>query len=336
MIRLIELFSGIGAFAKALENLKIPHERTAVAEIDKRAYDAYCAIHGDTPNLGDVTKIDALPECDILTYSFPCQDLSMAGNLKGMERGSGTRSSLLWEVERLLKQYTESGRTLPKYLIMENVDQIANKKNIGAFTEWISILTGMGYTSSWKILNAKDYGIPQNRKRCFLVSAIGYDRLVFPEPTELKLRLKDMLEDNPDPSYFLSDKAVQGLIRHKQRHDARGNGFGFKITDTDGIASTVKATGTWRNTDTLLEVGNRIRRLTPLECWRLMGFSDDDYHKVEAITPKTHLLRQAGNSIVVNVAEAIFKAMLIDRAWVKSPSLNAFTERTHTDNIKGE
>ena len=178
-LRVVELFAGIGAQAQALKNLGLDFTST-VCEIDEKAYRSYCAIHGDTPNLGDITKVEHLPECDLLTYSSPCQDISVAGRQRGMEQGSGTRSSLLWEVGRLLSDAKERGRG-PDVLLMENVDAILNKKNIAEFNRWIEFLTNLGYTSSYKVLNAKDFGVPQNRKRCFMVSSLGGRRFIFPE-----------------------------------------------------------------------------------------------------------------------------------------------------------
>ena len=136
-IRLIELFAGVGAFSAAFRNLKIPYETIAIAEIDSHALRAYASIHGDAPNLGDISLVEALPDCDLLTYSFPCQDLSIAGKRRGMSKGSDTRSGLLWEVERLLLDAQERERDgqshLPKYLLMENVDAILHKTNISVF-----------------------------------------------------------------------------------------------------------------------------------------------------------------------------------------------------------
>lgn len=257
MIRLVELFSGIGAFSKALTNLGIPHERIAMCEIDPHAIKVYEVLHGPTPNLGDISKVDRLPDCDLLTYSLPCQDLSSAGKRAGMTKGSGTRSGLLWEVERLLLDAQERGgqRHLPKYLIMENVNAILFKANIPDFELWIQSLTKMGYTSSYAVLNACDYGVPQNRKRCFMISCLGYDRLVFPQPCPDGRFLKDVLEDDVSEKYYLSEKAMEGLKAHKARHDAKGHGFGFKITDpATERARTVKANGGWRPTDTLIHV----------------------------------------------------------------------------------
>lgn len=193
MIRVIELFAGIGAQASALERLGLEHERVAVAEWDDRTYRVYCAIHGDTPNLGDITKVDHLPECDLLTYSSPCQDISIAGHRAGLAKGSGTRSATLWDVGRLLDDMRER-ETLPEVLLMENVDAILYKHAIRDFEQWVRFLDGLGYTNSYKVLNAKDHGVPQNRRRMFMVSTLTMGKFRFPESRPLEIRLKDVLE----------------------------------------------------------------------------------------------------------------------------------------------
>ncbi len=143
----------------------------------------------------------------ILTYSFPCQDLSSAGLGKGMEKGSGTRSGLLWEVERLLDECEE----LPQVLLMENVPEVIGTNNINHFAKWLEKLEALGYKNKWQCLNAKDFEIPQNRDRCFMVSILGDYYYNFPQNKPLKLKLKDMLEDNVDESFYLSERAVKGI-----------------------------------------------------------------------------------------------------------------------------
>ncbi len=218
-IRMVELFAGIGSQAMALRRLGIPYTST-VCEIDAKAYASYCAIHGETPNLGDIAQVEHLPDCDLLTYSFPCQDLSVAGLGKGMERGSGTRSSLLWEVGRLLDDAADR-EALPEVLLMENVDAILNRKNISAFMEWVAKLRTMGYTNSWQVMNAKDHGVPQSRKRCFMVSTLHMGRFVFPEGVPLTRCLRDVLEDDVDESFYLSEERIAKYQRHRER-DGKG------------------------------------------------------------------------------------------------------------------
>ena len=215
-IRLIELFAGIGSQAKALTNLGVEFEHYRICEFDKYAVTSYNAINGTNFQPSDITKlkgedlgiVDTDKYCYLLTYSFPCQDLSNAGKGKGMEKGSGTRSGLLWEVERLLTETKE----LPTVLVMENVPQVVSEKNMKDFAQWIAFLDGLGYKSKWEILNAKDYGIPQNRERCFMVSILGDYYYEFPAKKPLKKRLKDMLEDSVDGKYYLSDKALNGVL----------------------------------------------------------------------------------------------------------------------------
>lgn len=227
-IRVIELFSGIGAQAEALKELGLDYEVVATSDIDKHANLGYEAIHGKVNNLGDITKIEHLPECDLLTYSYPCTSISLAGKREGMKEGSGTASSLLWEVGRLLKDMRERG-CLPEVLLMENVDAVLNRVNRPEFDRWCGVLTDMGYCNSYQIMNAKDYGTPQNRKRIFMVSTLTMGEFIFPEPCPDGRVLRDVLEDDVPESYFLSEKRLATFKRHKERNDAKGNGFGFKV-----------------------------------------------------------------------------------------------------------
>ena len=211
-LRVIELFAGIGAQASALERLKIPFT-SSVSDIDKRKFKGYCAIHGDTVNYGDITKIEHLPACDLLTYSPPCQDISMIGDRKGLVEGSGTRSSLFWEVLRLLKDMRERN-TLPKVLVMENVDAIVNKQNRPHLDRFLIELNELGYESSWSVLNSKNFGIPQNRSRFFMVSSLD-KRFIFPDGEPLKRKLCDYWEDDVPASYFISDERIETFDCHR-------------------------------------------------------------------------------------------------------------------------
>lgn len=214
-IRLIELFTGIGAQAKALENLGVPFEHYRICEFDKYAVRSYNAVHETDFATSDITLIHAEDVCVcetdrytyIMTYSFPCTDLSSAGKQAGMSRDSGTRSGLLWQVERLLKEMDD----LPQILLMENVPEVVSDKNIKDFAEWIAFLDGLGYRSKYEILNAKHFGVPQNRERCFMVSWLGDYYYDFPEPFPLEIRLKDVLEPVVDEKYYLSDEQVAKL-----------------------------------------------------------------------------------------------------------------------------
>ena len=220
MLNVLSLFSGIGAFEKALENLGIPHKVVAYCEIDKYASKAYSIIH-DVPeekNLQDVTKVDILDideRVDLITYGFPCQDISNAGKQKGFtdENGERTRSGLFFEALRIIDEYK------PKFAIAENVKALTSKKFANEFKTVLESLDEVGYNNYYQVLNAKDYGIPQNRERVFIISIRkDIDKgFSFPQPIPLTLKLKDLLEDEVDEKYYLSEKGTDGLIRALDR-----------------------------------------------------------------------------------------------------------------------
>lgn len=215
MLNVLSLFSGIGAFEKALDNLNIPYNLLAYCEIDKYASKSYSAIHGvpESKNLHDVTKIDILDiddRVDLITYGFPCQDISNAGKQKGFtdEDGNRTRSGLFFEALRIIDDYK------PKFAIAENVKALTSKKFKEEFKTVLESLEEVGYVNYWQVLNAKDYGIPQNRERVFIISIRkDIDKgFTFPEAIPLTLRLKDLLEDDVDEKYYLSEKGTNGLL----------------------------------------------------------------------------------------------------------------------------
>lgn len=239
-VRLIELFAGIGSQAMALKTLGVDFEHYRVVEFDKFAVKSYNAICGADFKPIDITKIkgDDLGIIDtqdftyLLTYSFPCQDLSVAGKQKGMTKGNNTRSGLLWEIERLLNECEE----LPQVLLMENVSQVHSKStkkkvdengdivyddkgnivyeksNYENFMEWIEFLKSKGYSNYWQDLNARDYGVAQNRNRCFMVSILGDYNFKFPNPIPLKKVMKDYLEDTVDDKYYITSEKAKKLI----------------------------------------------------------------------------------------------------------------------------
>lgn len=385
-IKVIELFAGVGSQAMALRNIGIDYEIIGISEIDKFAIKSYEAIHGEVHNFGDISKIEKLPYCDLLTYSFPCQDLSIAGHQKGINKD--TRSGLLLEVERLLLKAKEN-RTLPKYLLLENVKNLVGKKFIKDFERWLNFLNSLGYYSNWEVLNAKDYGIPQNRERVFVVSSLENMHYKFPKPVELKFKMKDLLEEKVDDKYYLSEKLLKCFSDMKNRNGfTRGEKFNprklencntaFAITTRAGARATdnyIIQLGNLKNTESFggnpqtgrvyspdgispclntmqggglepkilqkahgfnkggikenivpaltksswqennfLSDNMRIRKLTPLECWRLMGFRDMDYYAAKSVgISDAQLYKQAGNSIVVTVLEAIFRNLFFKK-----------------------
>lgn len=454
-MKLFSLFSGIGGPEKALKRLGIEYELVGYSEIDKYASKSYSAIHDEPEikNYWDITKIDEkeLPDFDLLTWGFPCQDISIAGKQAGIK--IGTRSGLYYDGLRILKEKK------PKYSLIENVKALTSKKFKDTFESILDDLDQAGYNNYWQVLDAKDYGIPQHRERVFIVS-IRKDinqEFKFPEKEELKLKLKDLLEDEVEEKYYLSDRMIKtfsdmtnrnGYIRGKcfkphELNDDRvantikttagsrpednfvkrkydefieENGYVPEIfnpynkseikdvaktitgecgsttssashliketikipeatkkgyseaSDGDGVyinrphqkrgvvqkdkIQTLKTTPNvgvvvekkikyeepleregWHNMNKIVlnpegisttinaqsnnslqkikEPSLRIRKLTPLECWRLMGFDDEDFYKAKNVgISNTQLYKQAGNSIVVNVLEKIFNNLL--------------------------
>jgi len=223
-IRLVELFAGIGSQAMALRDLCIANglnpddvfETYKVIEFDKYPVKSYNAIHRTNIEPMDITNISGAdldvvePEkyTTIWTYSFPCQDLSVAGRGAGMDKGAGTRSGLLWEVERLLNEVEH----LPDVLLMENVAQVHGKKNLSNFNKWCEFLESKGYHNYWQDLNGKDYCIPQNRNRTFMISTLEDIDYEFPRPVELRLVMKDMLDETVDEKYYINNEKADQLI----------------------------------------------------------------------------------------------------------------------------
>lgn len=334
-IRLIELFAGIGSQAKAMANLGLDFEHWRICEFDENAIRSYNAVHGTDFVTSDITEINAgdlgITETDkftyLLTYSFPCQDLSSQGKGAGMKKGSGTRSGLLWEVERLLDECTE----LPQVLLMENVPQVHGEKNMEHFNEWITFLESKGYSNYWQDLNSKDYGVPQNRNRCYMVSILGDYSFEFPGPVVLEKTLGDILDENVGKQYYITeggrgtmlqrtvcDKAIK-ITKPYEMIDYTYSNARLKELESDGKLTVrnrsdalISCTLTTRLDNFAVRMPNdKFRVLSTLEGWRLMGFDDNDYHRASAVCCDKELRKQAGNSIVVNVLMAIFKKLFV-------------------------
>ena len=245
MLRVFEAFAGYGSQSIALRNLGIEYKVVAISEIDKYAIKAYEAIHGPTNNLGDISKINPsdIPDHDLFTYSFPCQDLSVAGKQAGL--GKGTRSGLLYECEKVIEAKK------PKYLLLENVKNLVGKKFKPQFDEWLSYLEDLGYTNYWQVLNAKDYGVPQNRERVFVVSILGEHKpYEFPKAMSLDKCIADILEEEVDEKYYLSEEIQKRFkITNQSKNiigttkpDFRTIGQRDLVYDKNGVMGALVAT----------------------------------------------------------------------------------------------
>lgn len=342
-LRVFTAFSGYDSQLMALRNIGVDYECVGWSEIDKYAIAAHDAVFPELAdrNYGDITAIDwdEVPDFDLLTYSFPCTDISRAGRQAGLAEGSETRSSLLWACTRPIR------KKRPKFLLMENVKALAGEKFRGEFLKWDEWLRLRGYVNYTAVLDARDYGVPQHRERLFMLSILNGNWYEFPHPEQLRKCLADVLEDEVGEKYYLSEKRIAGMLRHNERHAAKGNGFEFRPTSGKGVARTVTTQNGIRETDnyiiqlprgfnkgaahdvapTLTSSGYehnnllrsvqegevRLRKLTPRECMRLMGVSDEDFDKMRAAgLSDTQLYKLAGNSIVVDVLERIFVQML--------------------------
>lgn len=223
-IRVFEAFAGYGSQAIALRRLRenypdFLYQLVGISEINKKALKAYRALHGHVRNFGDIEGIEwgSVPDFDLFTYSFPCQDISLAGKKRGLEEGSKTRSSLLWECERAIQEKR------PRFLLMENVKALTFRGNMPHFEEWQQRLESYGYTNHWTILNAKDFGVPQNRERVFMVSVLGESSFAFPKGFPLEIRLEDVLEEEVDEMYYVKpiyqDELVEKFYTYAVRYN---------------------------------------------------------------------------------------------------------------------
>lgn len=414
MIKILELFAGIGACSKALTNLDIEHRIVDAVEIDKFAIRSFNAIHDTSFEPQDIREWDKNIEVDLIMHGSPCQDFSIAGRGAGGDKNSGTRSSLMYETLRIVE------KLMPKFVIWENVPNILSAKHKHNFDAYLSAMEHLGYSSRYQVLNAKDYGVPQNRKRVFTVSILNpmIDNFKFPNQTDgnidiekmfdlpkevvkdnerqrrvystngisptilnrtdspkivdfkfpkakpLTNRLADILEDKVEEKYYLNDEQVSKFKVREVSQTIRTSGRGsidriIKVGDLDikgndqikrvysdkGVSPTlntmqgghrqpkiVASRGRGKNnvqrieprkdelTNSLTTVQKdnyvigaplRIRKLTPKECWRLMGFSDTGFENAQRVNSNTQLYKQAGNSIVVNVLEAILTNLLL-------------------------
>ena len=287
-MKFIDFFSGIGGFHSGLERAGM--ECVGWCEFDKFAQASYRAMY-DTSSLwfgDDVTKVKGceLPKADLWTFGFPCQDVSIAGKQKGLKKG--TRSGLFYEIMRLLDECKENK---PKWLMCENVKNLLSIDGGGGFLTVISEMAERGYSVEWKVYNSKDYGVPQNRERVYIVGHYG-------------------------------NRCTSGLLPIRRTNAAIlnqiiGGSQGMRVYDPNDISCTLSSQGGGMGAKTgLYKIVNpenqniRIRKLTPKECWRLQGFSDTQYEKVAAINSNSQLYKQAGNAVTVNVVEEIGKHIM--------------------------
>ena len=249
MIKVLELFGGIASCSKALEKQGIQHEIVDYVEIDKYAAKSFNAIHNTNFEPQDICEWDKNIDVDLIMHGSPCQDFSTAGLQAGGDKGSGTRSSLMYETIRIIEKLK------PKYVIWENVKNLLSAKHKHNFDNYIEALDKLGYNSWYKVLDAKDYGIPQHRERVFTVSARKglLQEFNFPLGQKLKLNLGDMLESEVDEKYYLSSKLIESYTNKTEIQKQKGNNFKFEPLENTSIAKTITTKSGSRMTDNYIK-----------------------------------------------------------------------------------
>lgn len=299
MIKILELFGGIGSPRIALRNIGVPVKAIDYVEIDEKAVRSYNAMFAN--DLSNKTQSVAgwNLKPDILIHGSPCQDFSIAGKQQGADPNSGTRSSLMWETLHIIEQM---GVWKPRIVIWENVKNVLSKHMIHNFNKYLSKMEQMGYTNSFEVLNAMDFGLPQKRERVFTISTLGsspfdFDRLERkPAP-----HIKEFLEHMPGDGYTITQPSMLSKID--------GKVFGLEVI-TDHCKTITTKQLRCPNSG-IVDIGNgQYRLLTERECWRLQGYTDEDYDAAASVNGRTALYAQAGNSIPVTIFESIFKAII--------------------------
>jgi DNA (cytosine-5)-methyltransferase 1 len=300
--RFIDLFAGIGGIRLAFE--KQGGKCVFTSEWDKFAQQTYSENFGDIPS-GDITEIHEkdVPNHDILLAGFPCQPFSHAGLKRGFDDIRGT---LFFDIVRIIREKK------PKMVLLENVKGFASHDKGNTFKVVCSTLEKLGYEVQYKVLNAREFGVPQNRERIYIV---GIDRkrtlqapFSFPKPPNLPITVGEILESRVDPKYTISDKLWKGHQRRLKKHRAIGNGFGYSLFNASSpYTSTISARYYKDGSEILLEQkGKNPRKVTPREAARLQGFPDS--FKIPVSDAQAY--RQFGNSVAVPVVSAIARQMV--------------------------
>lgn len=329
-IKVCTLCSGYDSQMMAMKRLEkdfgVESELVAWSEIDNNAIKAHNTLFPEYKdrNLGDMTKIEwnKVDDFDLLTYSTPCTSISSQGLRKGLKKGSGTESSIIWYTEECIKVKR------PKYLLLENVKQLASKRYEDDFKAWLSVLESYGYKNYYKVLNSLDFNVPQNRERLFVVSILNgkENEYVFPKPMPLNVFAKDLLEPIDDKWIYNKDFLKELTIFDEPKMSQKGfkiignmfkSGHGTgRIFDVTESGTTIPTCMVHHGTSIIIyrldNNGNKvIAKVTPREMFRFMDVDKDSIDRIEEVCGSSGLLKMAGNSIVVSVLYNIFKQMFL-------------------------
>lgn len=316
-IKILELFGGIGSPRIALRNIGIDVKAIDYVEIDEKAVKSYNAMFESELAYKTQSVVGYNLKPDILIHGSPCQDFSIAGKQKGADEGSGTRSSLMWETINIIKQM---GEWRPKYVIWENVKNVRSKYMIRHHDRYIDEMKKLGYISTFEILDARDFGLPQARQRVFTISVLNDEPFDFSDLIKTPMRdINDFLEkDITDEKYIVTQPSMIKKIEESQNSS-------FKVNIIDKFAYTITCKQMRSpNSGVIALSDGRYRYLTERECWRLQGYSDNDFENAlkvnKGIKGKMNgtLYKQAGNSIPVTIFESIFRKILLNETQKNS------------------
>lgn len=314
MIQILELFGGIGSPRVALRNLGIPVKAIDYVEIDEKAVRSYNAMFADDLHHKPQSVVDWNLKPDILIHGSPCQDFSIAGHQKGADPRTETRSSLMWETIHIIQQM---GAWRPRYVIWENVKNVLSKHMIHNFNRYLSEMAKLGYTSSFEILDARDFGLPQARQRVFTISCLGHEYFDFSNLIKSQMKsVWDFIQDDSEvgEQYTIVSPSNLSKIDETNFDNAPLKKFSIIKNHTMTIST---AQDRCPNAGIIKRGNGSYRLLTELECWRLQGYSDDDYKNALSANPgipgkkNGALYKQAGNSIPVPIFESIFRKIIL-------------------------
>lgn len=300
MIQILELFGGIGSPRVALRNLGVPIKAIDYVEIDEKAVRSYNAMFEKDLEYKTQSVVGYNLQPDILIHGSPCQDFSIAGKQQGADPGTETRSSLMWETINIIKRM---GEWKPKIVIWENVKNVLSKHMIHNFNRYLSEMEKLGYANSYEVLNALDFGLPQNRKRVFTISMLDGTKFDFEKLEKQNMRpISEFLEADTSDEYLVTQPSVLSAIGNKGIKRATIiKDYCYTITERQD-----------RCPAQVIDLGNgKYRYLTDKECWLLQGYNEEDYYNAAKVNTKRALYKQAGNSIPVTIFESIFKQLNI-------------------------
>lgn len=309
MIQILELFGGIGSPRKALINLGVPVKAIDYVEIDEKAVKSYNEMFKKDLEYTTQSVVGYNLKPDILIHGSPCQDFSIAGKQKGADEGSETRSSLMWETLNIIRQM---GAWKPKVVIWENVKNVLSKHMTHNFNRYLSEMEKLGYTNNFEVLNAMDFGLPQRRERVFTISCLDGKLFNFNTLEKTKApHIKEFLEETKEEKYIVTQPSMIKKI------NSNDGSFGGRVKVIEDFCTTITTKQMRCPNSGVVDLGNGVYRyLTERECWRLQGYSDEDFNAALKAHPGKEgklngaLYKQAGNSIPVTIFESIFKQLL--------------------------